>query len=817
MQSVLQDLRYSLRQMRKEKSFTFTAILSLALGIGATTAVFSIIYGILIDPYPYKDAKRMVHVRLLDKNGRMQSLLFNNGPEYQELLQARAVEGVFMQADSTATMTGDALPVAVQLGEYTPNLFTYMGVPPELGRTFTPADVVHGETSKVAVLSYLFWKKQYGASRDVLGKSIELSHKQYTIIGVADPRFTWGDSEVYVPKPVSSDVKDYGNSFIKLRPGVSLEAAQAELEPLIMEFVKRDPKTYPQITHIKLVTLNELVLGQFAGTLLLLFSAVALLLVIGCANVSILMLARGTARMHELALRASVGASRWRIMRQLLAESVLLSLLGAALGVFAAWYGTKAIAAALPFYSFPHEAAIRISVPVLAFSVVIALLTGILFGMWPALQLSRPNLNALIQSGARYSGNASGRRTHRLLIGGQVALTLVLLVLAGSATRAFVTAYRVPLGFEAEKLTSLQLALPKNSYRKWEERANKFEVIRQTVANSPGVEQAAVLTTWTPPLQAFSGSVEIQSKQDVTGMQSQFVLASPEVFSTLGIPILLGRSFTQADLQRPAHIALVNQAFVRKHLGGSDPIGQQVRSPVLRVDFPMLVTAEGNDGWFEIVGVAADARNNAGFRDGTGNGTQKPIEPAIYLPHTIILPGQIQLVVRTKGNAADAIRSAQQRLRALDPEVAVVRQRPLTWYLETMVWGQFRFIAALFAVFSGLGLVLAATGLYSVVSYTVNQRNQEMGIRMAMGAQRQQIMRLVLRSVAGTVAAGIVLGMAVAIALNRMIAHWVQSSSRDPLTLIGVAMFLIAIAVLACIWPARRAASVDPVTALRAE
>lgn len=817
MQSLLQDLRFTLRQLRKEKGFALTAILSLALGIGATTAVFSVIYGILIEPYPYKDADRMVHVQLLDKNGQMQSLLFNNGPEYKELLQARAVDDVFMENSNTVTMTGDALPVSVQLGEYSPNLFTYMGVPPTLGRQFTPADAASAETSQVAVLSYLFWKKQYGASPDVLGKTIELNHKQYTIIGVASPRFTWGDNDVYAPQPVTGDVSDYRNSFVKLKPGVSLEAARAELEPLVLDFVKRDTKRFPEVTHIKLVTLNEQVLGQFAGTLLLLFSAVALLLIIGCANVSILLPARGTARMHELALRASVGASRWRIIRQLLAESVVLSLLGALFGVLAAFYGVKAISAALPFYSFPHEAVIRVSIPVLGFSLAIAVLTGILFGMYPALQLSRPNLNELIQSGARHSGNASGRKMHRMLIAGQVALTLVLLVLAGTATRAFITAFRVPLGYDADKVTNLVLVLPKNSHHNWADRSNKFEAVRQAVAETPGVESAAVLTTWTPPMQGFTGPVEIQSKQNVTGMQSQLVLASPQIFSTMGIPLVRGRSFTPAEEQRAAHVALVNQAFVQKYFGGADPIGQQLRSSALKVEFPMLVWAEGNDAWFEIVGVVGDARNNTSFRGSSGDGKHRPVEPALYVPHTIILPEQIPLMVRTKGDAAAVIHSVQQRLQALDPEIAVTTQHPLTWYLETMVWGQYRFIAALFAVFSVLGLVLAATGLYSVVSYTVNQRNQEMGIRMALGAQRQEIVRLVLRSVAGTVGTGMVLGLALSIALNKIVSQWVQSSSRDPLVLSAVAVVLAGIALLACLWPARRAASVDPMRVLRTE
>ncbi|HEX8892073.1 MAG TPA: ABC transporter permease, partial [Terriglobales bacterium] len=345
MESVLQDLRFTTRQLLKNKGFTLTAVLSLALGIGATTAVFSVVYGVLMDPYPYKDADRMVHVELFDNSGRQMGLVYNTGPELNELKQAKCVDEIFMQGGNTATMTAsNQIPVSVQLGEYTPNLFEYMGVPPLLGRQFTTADASDGKAAPVAVLSYLFWKKQFGASRDVLGKTIELDHMLYTIIGVASPRFAWGDSDVYVPYIPTGDPRDYRNSFIKLKPGVTLEAANAELQPLILSFYNRDPKNYAPVVRTKTVTLNEQVLGQFSGTLLLLFGAVVLLLVIGCANVSILMLARGTARMHELALRSSMGASRWRIMRQLLTESVLLSLTGAALGVLLAYGAVKWIA-----------------------------------------------------------------------------------------------------------------------------------------------------------------------------------------------------------------------------------------------------------------------------------------------------------------------------------------------------------------------------------------------------------------------------------------------------------------------------------------
>ena len=819
MESVLQDLRFTARQLLKNKSFTLTAILSLALGIGATTAVFSVVYGVLMDPYPYKDANRMVHVELFDNSGRQMGLVFNTGPELNDLKQAKCVDEIFMQGGNTVTMTAsNQIPVSVQLGEYTPNLFEYMGVPPLLGRQFTTADMSDGKASPVAVLSYLFWKKQFGASRDVLGKTIELDHKVYTIIGVAAPRFTWGDSDVYVPYIPTDDPHDYRNSFIKLKPGVTLEAANAELQPIILSFKDRDPKGYAPVVSTKTVTLNEQVLGQFSGTLMLLFGAVVLLLVIGCANVSILMLARGTARMHELALRSSVGASRWRIMQQLLTESVLLSLVGAIIGIGLAYAVVKWIAAALPYYSFPHEAAIHVSIPVLAFSVAIAVVTGVLFGMSPALQLSRPNLSELIQSGAgRHSGGGSDRQTHRALITGQVALTLVLLTIAGAATRAFLTAYRIPLGFDVEKVTSLNLVLPRKSYPGWTERANKYESVRQAIVSAPGVEEATVSSTWLPPLRAYTVKTEIEGKQELTGIQSQVVLTTPEMLATLGIPLVQGRDFTQAEMMRGAHVALVNQAFVRKYLSDGNPRGNHVRSPMLKFDQQDFVFAEGSDTWFEIIGVIADARNNAGFRTGEANGKQLPIEPAFFVPHTMVLTSYMSFLVRTKGDAASAINSAEKRVQALDPQIAVADHHPLTWYMDTLIWGQQRFIAALFAVFSLLGLVLAATGLYSVVSYSVSQRNQEMGIRMAMGARRADIITLVLKSVAATVAVGMIVGLAASIALNRIVSHWVQSSSRDPLTLLAVALLLVAIAVLACLWPARRAANLDPMKALRTE
>jgi predicted permease len=343
MRNLLLDLPYAFRQFRKSPGFVLTPVLSLMLGIGATTAIFSVVYGVLLDPYPYKDANRMVHVELRDKNSRG-PLLFVNGTQYKELQQTTSIDDVFLQRNLQQSLTGAQFPMTVQVGRYTPNLFTYMGVPPLLGREFAPADAPGGNAAPVAVLSYLFWQRQYGGSREIVGKTIELDHTLYTIIGVVPTRFTWGDSDVYLPAYPTADPHEYWLSFVKLKPGTKYPAATAELQVLVDSFAKQDPKGYPQGMRAVIVTLNEEVLGRFAGTLVLLFAAVVVLLLIGCGNVSILLLARGIARQHELAVRASVGAGRGRLIRQLLTESVLLSVTGAGLGVIlsrlvTAWAG----------------------------------------------------------------------------------------------------------------------------------------------------------------------------------------------------------------------------------------------------------------------------------------------------------------------------------------------------------------------------------------------------------------------------------------------------------------------------------------------
>lgn len=805
MNKLAQDLRYALRQFARSPGFAITAIISLALGIGATTAVFSVVYGVLGDPYPYRDANRMVHVQL-NLPERRGPLLMVTGAQAVPLHKLAAIDDFFLQRGDRQSLSGDQLPISVNVGEYSANLFDYMGVGPYLGRGFSSSDVSDGKPAPVAVLSYIFWQRQFGRNREIVGKSIELDHVLYTVIGVAPPRFTWGDSDVYLPAVPSSDPHEYWNAFVKLKPGTKFPPAQAELQVFVDQMAKQDP-TYPQNAKVKIVSLNEQVLGQFAGALTVLFVAVAILLLIGCANVSILLLARGSARQHELAVRVAVGAGRGRLIRQMLTESVLLSATGTLLGVLAAYFGVDAISALLPRYSFPHEAAIHISGVVLAFSAAVAMLTGIIFGISPALQLSRPQLGPLIQaSSTRQSGSVHSRNMHRLLIAGQVALTVVLLASAGASARAFIARTQTPLGVDPKNVFGIDLALPKGAHPTWQDRLNANEEIRRTIETVPGIASVGVSTTWFPPFGGFTAPIEIQSRPGLAQANANLALVSPQLFATLHVPLLQGRIFTDAEVGRGDHLALVNQTFAKQFLGDADPVGQNVRSPVMKDVPPALLQAANVSDWLQVIGVVADAKND---------GLDHPVKPAVFLPYTLVLPPDQSLMIRSTSDPDVALKSVRMRLHDLNSEIVLGDEHTLTWWLNTDGWGRERFIASLFGMFALLALVLAATGLYSVISYAVTLRTQELGIRMALGAPRANIFRLILGSTAVTLGAGAAVGIGLSIALGRVLANVTGASSRDPLTLAAAAVVLFAVAALACLIPARRATSIDPVQALR--
>jgi predicted permease len=813
MQTFLQDFRFSLRQLRKKLGFTFTAVISLALGIGATTAVFSVVYAVLMNPYPYANPDRMVHMRLSDKS--QQGMGFGlTGAQWQQIRKSPVVEDAFMEDDWSLTVTGHDLPEDVQGVYLSSNAFNFFGVPPALGRGLIPSDAIDGqEPQPVAVLSYKFWRRHFNADPAVLGKTLQLVRKNYTIVGVAASRFTWGDGDVYLPQKVTQDPTKAFYVGIRLKPGVTHEAANAALQPLIEQFAKETPKHFPT-SHFQfhVVGLNEQFVHELGGTLSLLFSAVALLLAIGCGNVSILLLARGTARQHEMAIRTAIGASRGRIIRQLLTEALLLSLTGAALGVLLAYRALAIIIALLPKYSFPHEAAIQINLPVLAFSVGLALFTGILFGLWPALQLSRPEVSQVMQSSTRkIVGMVRGNTTHGVLTGAQVALTLVMLAGAGAAMEGFLRLIHTPLGYDPHKVMSVGIPVHDGAYPTWEARKAYFEQLRNRASTVPGVSMAAISSNATPPSNGWQTAIEIlgQLPRDEQKVRVNFV--SPGYFPLLRIPLAQGRIWDESENHNAAHVAVINQTMARLYFPAGDAIGHSLKVPDMKDEPPYTEAAPGAPGsWLQIVGVIADKRDD---------GLRNPILPEIFVPYTLSMRVWTQILVRSEVPPLSLLHAIGVQVNTIDPDQQINGQvEDLDhWITGQQEYEQEHLVAWLFGSFALLALALAAVGLYSVVSYSVAQRTNEFGIRMALGAQRTHVLRIVFSSTVVSVGSGIVVGMLLTLALSRVLSQWAQGSSRDPLVLLAVTFLLSLVAVIACSAPARRAVKVDPMTALRYE
>ena len=599
---------------------------------------------------------------------------------------------------------------------------------------------------------------------------------------------------------------------VRLKPGVTHEQAVAALEPMIQQFAKASPKGFPKDAFkLRLVGLNDDFLKQLGGTLALLFCAVVLLLAIGCGNVSILLLARGTSRMGEFAVRSAIGASRRRMVSQLLTESLLLSLTGAALGVALAYVSLDKIVAGLPQYSFPHEAAIRINVPVLCFSVAVALLTGVLFGLWPALQMSRPEVSQMMAGIRRVAGSVRGRRTLSILIGCQIALTLVMLAGAGAALEGFAKLAGARLGYDPHNVMSLSIPLHENTHVVWADRAAYFQQLMERVAAVPGVEMASISTNATPPNNGGETKFEIVGKPTGQDQTLRVNMVSEGYFPTLRIKLAQGRFWDETENRNGAQVVVVNQTLARKYFPAGDALGHSIKVPFQDyVNPPFSLTAPGVSGVLEIVGVIEDKLDD---------GLRNPIKPEAFVPSTIWMRMGTQILVRSKESPLKLLKSIQTEIGKVNPDQQVGSgvQDLEHWISTRPEYAQGQFIGWLFGAFAVLALLLAAVGLYSVVAYSVAQRTNEFGIRMALGAQRDHVLGIVMKSTVASVGGGVAAGLVLALALNQVLAHWAEGSSRDPLMLAGVTVLLGLVAAVACLIPARRASHVDPMTALRCE
>jgi putative ABC transport system permease protein len=811
-QNVLQDLRFSYRELRKRPGLVLTAIVSLTLGIGASTAVFSVIYGLLANPFPYQGADRMVHLTVRNEAGNIRWVGVT-GPQLRLLREARCVESAAASWGTwNLTTTDEDLPQDVPSVQLTANAGSHFGVPALLGRTLMPSDAPDGQDPQpVVVLSFLFWQRHFNGDPTVVGRTLQLVHKNYTIIGVLPSRFTWNDADVYLPLKITNDTSVTFGPLVKLKPGITHAAANAELQPLLEQFAKETPSHFPKTFRANVQGLNDRYVEHLGRSLFLLFGAVGLLLLIGCANVSILLLARGTARQHELAVRSAIGASRWRIQRQLLTDALVLSLLGALGGVLLAYRALPLLVRWLPEYSFPHEVAISINVPVLAFSIAIAILTGVLFGLAPALHFSRPQVAQLMQSTSRRStGGPRGKRMHAVLVTGQIALTLLLLTSAAAAINGFVRLVRTDLGYDPHKTMSVGIPVHQNTHVSWADRSTYFEQLRARVAAMPEVVSAGISTNATPPSNGFDITFEMFGRP--AGQQEQLRLnfVSPEYFSVLRIPLLQGRLWDHPEIVRGARLAVINQTTARQYWPGGDALGKQLRFPDLKAEPPFSQAVPDSNSWLQIIGIVADARDD---------GLRKPIKPAVFVPFSLQMRMWTQILVRTRAAPLSVLNRVRAEVKAVDPDQQVFGQtRDLDeWIQNQEEYAYGRLVAALFGEFSLLALALAALGLSSVVSYGVAQRTNEFGLRMALGATRGQVLQLVLTSTARNVVAGLACGVLLSLLLSRILSRWAEGSEHNPQVFVAVMLLLLLTSALAAFIPARRASSVDPMDALRYE
>jgi putative ABC transport system permease protein len=810
MHSFLFDLRYTARELGKRPTFALTAILSLALGIAATSAVFSVVYAVLIDPFPYPGADRLMELRLVDKAGN-DRFIGLNGPQIEQVRQLKSLESVVSMDWWNLTTTDGDLPEDVQSMYISPGSPNHWATPALKGRWLVPSDAPPGEDAqRVIVLGYQFWQRYFLGDPDVIGRKIQLVHKSYEIVGVMPPRFKWGQAEIYLPLKVTRDPNvGFGVSY-KLRPGVTVAQASAELQPVMEQFRKQRPSQYPEQFRVEMRSITELYARPLGPTLYLLLGAVASLLLIGCANVSILLLARGTERQQELAVRAAVGADRLRIVRQLLSESLTIAAAGTILGVILAWRSLALITTWLPENSFPAESVIKMNLPVLFFSVGLALATAILFGLSPAIQLSRPDIARLLQgSGRRVAGSSNAKRTHRAMVAAQVALTLLLLSAASAAGKGFLRLLKTDLGYDPHLAMSVPIPVHDNTHISWQDRSQYFEQIRAKIAAMPQVVAAGISTNATPPSNGFDRTIEIMGRAEVGRPDIRLNFISPEYFPLLRIPLAAGRVWDHAETMRGAPVAVINQTLAKLYWPNGDALGHQIRVFDLKSEPPYQPGSLEGEGWLEIVGIVTDALDD---------GLRNPVKPAVYVPYALHMAMFTQILVRTRIPPMSVLHDVRAEIVQIDRDQQVMHVRDLeSWITGLQEYSQQRLVAALFGIFSALALALAVVGLYSVVSYSVAARTNEFGIRMALGAKGSDVFRMVLSSTAVNVGAGLAGGLLLCIAFNKLSTRWVMESSRNPWILAGVTLILIAAAALACFVPARRASSIDPMEALRYE
>jgi putative ABC transport system permease protein len=799
-----QDMCYGVRMLRKQSGFTLIAVLTLALGIGANTAIFSIVNALLLRPLPFPDADRLVWVEEVSKQtNTSQAAWGGHFLAWQE--QSQTLADIAQIDSATWPLTSAGEPERVEVGRIPASFLPMLGVQPLIsGRNFTAAEDSPGDT-RVAILSHGLWQRRFGSAQDIVGRSITLNEANFTVIGVLPANFRFFYRyDVWVPlaldpqAELAGEKRSFQSTVARLKPSVSLEQAQMELDTLLQRYEMTRPEGMSRIdSRTRLVPLQEHFLGERRRPLLLLLGAVMLVLLIACANVVNLMLARAVTRQRELAIRAALGAGRLRLVRQMLTECLLLAVAGGAAGLLLAYWLTGLLGSLNSpdtFGELGRLAVITIDWRVLGFSLLISLVAGLLCGFLPALQLSRPDLSGSLKEGGRGSGFHS-RRLRSALMVSEVALAIVLLIGAGLLIRSFVKLLDVNPGYRAENLLTARLVLPPR-YRNNPQRVQFYEQLLQRLAVLPGV--TSVGATSHLPLTGYNmgSTLRVEGRLPQPGEQepgAPVARVNPDYFRTMGISLRAGRLFSDGDTESAPSVALLSETLARKLFPSDDPLGKRLAVGGLNAT---------------IIGVVSDIRYT---------GLDGEVEQAVYLTYRQLPRSGMALVLRSTMEPSSLTPALRNALQEIDPALPVYDVMTMNERLSNSVAAR-RFNLVLLGSFAALALLLAGVGVYGVISYIVTGRTHEIGIRMALGAQSTDVLGLFIKQGMALVLLGVGLGLLGAFALTRLMTNLLfEVGANDPLTFVGVALLLSLIALLACYLPARRATKVDPLVALRYE
>jgi predicted permease len=803
----VQDLQYALRTLRKNPGFAAIAVLTLALGIGANTAIFSIVNAVLLRPLPFPQANRIVAVyQTLERNGvHRNGVSYLNFVDWQQQSHSFEQMGAFGESDVTLTGVGD--PEIIPGAVVTSGLLSALGVRPIAGRLLLPDDDQPGAAA-VVVLSERLWRKRFGAAGDLVGKTTTLDKQVFTVAGIlpADFQFPFQNppADLWIPVQQDTQLKSliprrgghYLSSIARLKPGVTVGEAETELAGINERLAKQYPAENAG-WGIRIAPLQHELVGDVQLGLLVLLSAVALVLLIACANVANLLLARATSRSRELAVRAALGAGRKRIVRQLLTESLLLGGMGGSLGAASAWWAVRGLVQLLPD-DLPRIHAIQVDGWVLGFTLLLSVLVSLVFGLAPAIQATSVNLVTGLKEGARGNSEGSGKRLRGVLIVSEVALAVVLLTGAGLLVRSFLELQNVSPGFRVNGILTAAVVLPQSQYTKPEEWARYSEQAVERIKTIHGVTSAAVVMGLPMSGNRVNLAFEIDGRPQAPEerVSANFASVSREYFPLFGIPLLRGRVFDDRDTAASQKIAIISEAFARRYFPNEEALGKH-----LNFGFPERASRE-------IVGVVGDVKHVS---------LDAPVEPEMYSPFEQNPVWGMNFVVRTAGDPAALASAVRESIQEADKDLPVVDVQPMTVYLRDSM-AQPRFRTLLLGLFGVVALVLAAVGIYGVISYSVAQRTQEIGLRMALGADPAQVLGLVVGQGMKLVLVGLAAGVAGAFGLTRLFSSLLFGiTAGDPLTYFGAVFVLIVVSLLACYIPARRAMSVDPLVALRYE